>query len=173
MKVFRLSNKRFLPFVHRLILPTGILLLVTFYFLEVQGLEDTRNGVLINPIFWIMVILYPLILWQEWKKFKHQTSETDELKSELEKIEESVDSDEDARMTKKLLAYIIGIGIYLLLVDHIGFVIMTLIFLPTMMWIMGTKSKKILIITPIVVVLIIYFVFIEALGIRFPVWPNL
>lgn len=153
--------------LQRLILPTIIIIAAFLYFLEVQGLKNSDNRLLINPVFWIMLVLYPLIIWHEIKTWKR-------INSNIKQNEDNTYDPETTRpLSKKLSFYMIGIAIYLSLINYLGFVIMTLLFLPTLMFFFGTKSIKILTITPIVVILIIYFIFINLLSLPFPVWPQL
>ncbi|WP_059104274.1 tripartite tricarboxylate transporter TctB family protein [Shouchella shacheensis] len=165
---------------HRLILPTLILCFSITYFIEVKALSS-QDQLLINPIFWVVLFLYLLVIVQECKQWKQKnetlgdvsaTTDINQEKMTLEDAEAITKSEGDARLTKKVFYYMVGIALYLVLVEPLGFVIVTLAFLSVMMRVLGTKSFKVLTTVPITVVLIIYFIFVEALGIPFPVWPS-
>ncbi|PTL38103.1 tripartite tricarboxylate transporter TctB family protein [Alkalicoccus saliphilus] len=156
--------------VHRMLLPTAIFIFITLYFLEVQGLNDSRDRMLITPIYWVMTLMYPIILFQEWEKWKSVENEkVDESKVENdEQVEVDEGSEVDAPLTKKVLSFMLSIFFYLLLVEQVGFVIITLIFIPTLMWLLGTKNWKLLIIMPITVTALLYLLFVTWLGIPLP-----
>lgn len=154
----------FSPFAHRIIVATGILLFALLYLYEIGSLKNPQDKLLVNPVIWIIIILYPIILWQEWRQFKGKQSE--EVQSEETKEDE--DSETSARLTKKIFFFMLSTFGYLILMNYLGFFIMTILFMPLLMWILGTKSKWILIILPIVTTGILYILFDPILGIPLP-----
>lgn len=153
-----------LPFIHRLIVPTGIMLLAVIYFFDVQALKNPQDRLLINPIFWIMVFLYPIILWNEWRNWKSRT------KLDFKSADKGAEPDEyNVKLTKKVALFMLSVALYLATVNFVGFVVMTLMFIPLLMYILGTKSVKLLILIPILATFVLYMLFGFLLGIPLPV----
>ncbi|WP_158736926.1 tripartite tricarboxylate transporter TctB family protein [Alteribacillus sp. YIM 98480] len=157
------NNKTKMQLFHRLFLPALIFIFITIYFLEVQGLDDPRDRMLITPIYWVMAAFFPIILFQEWKNWKAAKPD------KKEKEEEETESYEvDAPLSKKALSFMVSIFLYLFLIEHIGFVLITIIFLPTLMWLLGTKDWKLLVFLPIIVTGALYVLFVIWLEIPLP-----
>lgn len=146
------------PFIHRIIIATSILILAIIYFFDVQDLKNPHDRLLISPVFWIMIVLYPIIIWQEIREARNNKKESDETE----------DDGETYKMTKKIGLFMISIVIYLTLMHYIGFIISTVLFLPALMWILGTKSKVMPIVFSIIVTGVLYLFFDILLGIPLP-----
>lgn len=146
-------------FTHRIIVATVIFLCATYYFVDVQALKNAQDRLLINPVYWIMVALYPVILWQEWKE-RAKTNET--------LVEENEDDESKVTLTKKLFLYMVFIVIYLVGLNYTGFIMTSLLIMPILMIISGAKSKSKIIIVPIVTVFILYMIFGYLLEVPLP-----
>lgn len=150
------------PFAHRVIVATGILLFALLYLYEIGSLKNPQDKLLVNPVIWIMVILYPIILWQEWRQFKQSKSEEETAEDDKES------ADTSAKLTKKIFFFMLSTFGYLILMNYFGFFIMTILYMPLLMWILGTKSKWTLIILPIVTTVVLFVLFDLVLGIPLP-----
>lgn len=73
----------------------------------------------------------------------------------------------------KLVKMIIALGLYVFLMEYLGFIIATIFFLVIAMWLFGERRKKILILLPIMVAIIAYLLFAEAFMIVLPGIPGL
>lgn len=153
-----MPQSRFVLF-QRFLLPTLILMFVTVYFLEVQGLSDPRDRMLITPVFWIMLFSYPIIIFQEWKKWKAPQQESADEEDHYEV---------HAKFTKKVAYFMISIFLYLVLINYLGFILVTLLFLPSLMRLLGTKDWRLLSILPVGVTVTLYLLFVTWLGIPLP-----
>ena len=152
------SEKFFNIFMHRIIVATAILLFAILYLFEIGSLKSVQDKLLVNPIIWIMFLLYPIIIWQDWKEYRKKSS-TEEV---------APDGESSSRMNRKLLFFILSTFVYLLLMDYVGFIIITILYMPFLMWVLGTTSKKTLIILPIVFTVLMYILFNNLLGIPMP-----
>lgn len=152
------------PFVHRIIVATAILAFALFYLFDISDLKNPQDKLLVNPVIWIIVILYPIIIWQEWRTFKEEQPK--EEKTDSQNDENS--SETTTRMTKRIFLFMLTTFVYLLLIDFVGFIITTVLYIPILMWILGTKSKKVLIILPIVTTIALYILFDLLLEIPLP-----
>lgn len=163
-------------FSHKIIVATGILIFTLIYFWDVSSLNNSQDKLLVDPVIWIIILLYPIIIWQEWREKNNKTTEkvgiteqllddadlTDQLENEEEEDEAS------ARLTKKIFYFMLSTLLYLLIMNYLGFVITTIIYMPIIMWILGTKSKKTLILLPIGFTVLLYILFSNLLGIPLP-----
>ena len=134
------------------------------YLYEIGALKNPQDKLMVNPVIWIIIILYPVILWQEWRQFKSRNSEEGQAAED----EENEESETSAKLTKKILFFMLSTFGYLILMNYLGFFIMTILFMPLLMWILGTKSKLTLIILPIVTTVILFVLFDLILGIPLP-----
>lgn len=160
------QNKIFTTFFHRIVIATGILLFTIFYFMETNSLQNPQDKLLINPVILIMVLLYPIIIWQEWREHK---KEQKEVKDESELSEEGESDDESsAKLTRKVFLFMLLTLLYLLVIEYVGFIITTVIYMPVLMYVLGTKSKKILITLPVIFTILLYLLFNNMLGIPLP-----
>ncbi|MEI3606478.1 tripartite tricarboxylate transporter TctB family protein [Pseudogracilibacillus sp. SE30717A] len=148
------------PFVHRIIVATSILIFTLLYLFEISSLKNAQDKLLVNPVIWIIFLLYPIIIWQEWRE-KRKKETTHEATNEAE-------SEASSRLSKKVFLFMISTLLYLVLMNYIGFIISTIAFMPFLMWVLGTSSKKILIILPIATTVVLYLLFNNLLGIPLP-----
>jgi putative tricarboxylic transport membrane protein len=73
----------------------------------------------------------------------------------------------------KVLPVIVTLVFYVLLMDALGFVISTIVFLVAALWVFGERRKKMLIGVPIVTALAVYFLFTKVFMIVLPEAPFL
>ncbi|WP_339182039.1 tripartite tricarboxylate transporter TctB family protein [Oceanobacillus sp. FSL W7-1293] len=156
-------GKFFNAFVHRVIVATGILIFSVVYLVDISSLNSAQDKLMVNPIIWIIILLYPLIIWKEWKEWKEVKQSADTGEKESDEVDES-----SAKLSKKVFLFMLSTLIYLVLMNYLGFLIMTIIYVPTLMWILGTTSKKVLIILPIAFTLLLFYLFNNLLGIPIP-----
>lgn len=153
------------PFVHRVIIATLIFLFVLIYLFDVSNLNYQQDTLMVKPILWIMMVLYPIVIWQEWRSAKKQNAEKKETGNEKAESEED---DTSTRLSKKVILFMVFTFAYLILMNYIGFIISTIIYMPALMWVFGTKSKKMLIALPIATAFLLFFLFNNLLGIPLP-----
>jgi len=159
------SNKKITPFIHRVLVATLILFFVIIYYLDISSLKDSQDKLLVNPVIWLVIILYPIIIWQEWKEKRKRDMKHEET---LETHEVDEDDETSVTLSKKVFLFMISTLLYLILINYVGFIISTILFMPSLMLILGTKSKKIVIILPIITTVVLYFLFNNLLGIPLP-----
>lgn len=151
------KTKLITPFIHRIILATAIIVLAAIYFIDVQDLKNPNDRLMIDPIFWIMLILYPVILFMEWRDFKKNQTEAEEVEDE-----DSYD------FTKRIGLFMVAVIIYLVALYYVGFIISTVLFLPSLMWILGTESKVKPLIIAVVATALMFMLFDLLLGVPLP-----
>ncbi len=170
------QGKIFTVFSHKIIVATGILILTLLYFIDVSSLNNPEDKLLVNSVIWIIILLYPIIIWQEWREKNNKTSEkagiTEQLLDDVnltdQQGEESDDEETSARLNKRIFYFMLSTFLYLVIMNYLGFIITTIIYMPILMLILGTTSKKILIILPIVFTILLYILFNNLLGIPLP-----
>ena len=130
----------------------GILLLVFTF-----QLPKIPDGAKMYPIVLIVasacLVLVSLVI--NIKKYK------------LEIVEDSVEQTSIGGK-KAIVIYIIFIGVYILLMDKIGYIVSTYLFTLLSLIYLKVRSKKVLIILPIALTGIIYFVFTSVLHVMLP-----
>ena len=160
-----MGNERTMMLVNRLMAPSLIFLFVLIYYFEVRDLSES-NLLLIKPIFWIMVVLFPVVVLMEIKKWKNTAIE------QADEPEGETDFDENyelkSKVTPKLLIYMASIALYLFLLPYLGFILVSFLFLPSLMYALGTKNIKLLVLIPIIVIAVVYLLFDTWLGIPLP-----
>lgn len=155
------------PFGHRIIVATGILLFSIIYLIDIETLKNSQDKLLVNPVIWIIIILYPIILWQEWREWKRE-KEKETLQSQVKADDGDEEDETSAKLTKKIFYFMVSTMLYLALMNYLGFAIMTLVFMPVLLWILGTKSKRVLIFLPIITTFVLFMLFDYLLGIPLP-----
>ncbi|GAA0355700.1 tripartite tricarboxylate transporter TctB family protein [Bacillus horti] len=152
--------------LNRFIVATLIIVLAGIYFIDVQSLPNVRDKVLISPIFWIMLVFYPIILWQEWRTWKAKERAQ---QNKATNTKEEPEADEvEGKLSKKIVLFMGSIALYLALITSIGFVILTPVFLFALMYILGTRSWKVLLSVSLITTVLLYIFFVIWLGIPLP-----
>lgn len=155
------QRKLFSHFSHRIIVATGILIFTLIYFVDVSSLNNPQDRLMVSPVIWIIIILYPIIIWQEWKENKKR-------KNDEQLQEQSEDDETSAKLNKRILLFMVSTLVYLAVMSYLGFIISTIIYMPFLMWVLGTKSKKVLVVLPIAFTILLFFLFNNLLGIPLP-----
>lgn len=68
----------------------------------------------------------------------------------------------------KRLALVVAIVIYIVAMNFVGFRISTFLFATATLWILGERSKRLLFVMPIVLSLVLYYLFEMAFSVRLP-----
>lgn len=71
--------------------------------------------------------------------------------------------------TIRLFVFIVSIGVYLVIMEWLGFIITTLVFIAGMMFYLGVRSKKLMVLVPVCLTMLIYLMFDVWLSITLPV----
>lgn len=140
----------------KMALPTVVLVWAASYYVEVMGYSE-KNHRLIQPVFWIMVLLYiinGITDYREWKSTKTEQAE---------------DTSSPKPFDRKIIAVIVAMVAYVVLLNIFGFVISTLLFVAAVLFLMGERRWYLLIGIPIALVAVLYVVFRIALSIPLPI----
>lgn len=150
-----------LSLVQRIIMPTLAMIWATMYFFEVMQLSD-KNHYLINPVFYVMAILYIVNTINDVKKWNKERS-IDEKKKVVTK---SKTNNKDVILIGMVV--IISV-VYLMIMPKLGFVISTYLFLLAQLIVLKSDNKIMILALPIVLTGILYYAFTQLLGIPLPV----
>lgn len=149
----------------KMALPTIVLIWAASYYVEVMGYSE-KNHKLIQPVFWVIVLLYIIngvTDYREWKA--SQKDKADQPAQPKEKLSlEAL----DWNGTGKIVAAIAAMVIYVAMLDILGFVISTLLFVAAILFVMGERRWFLLVGVPTVLDIILYVVFRIALSIPLP-----
>lgn len=140
----------------KMALPTVVLVWAASYYVEVMGYSE-KNHRLIQPVFWIMVLLYVIngiTDYREWKSTQTEPAE---------------DTSSPKPFDRKIIAVIVAMVAYVVLLNIFGFVISTLLFVAAVLFLMGERRWYLLIGIPIALVAVLYVVFRIALSIPLPI----
>ena len=135
------------------IVPLVIAVATAVFFLGVRGAEPI-DLVFINPLILFISILLAIVLFKI-------------VRNPSLKLADVVDK-------KPVRSSALFIGLMLLLLiglGWIGFFVSLFLFQVAGMWILGVREKKLLLIVPLGVLVGVYLVFIQLLGLHFPVSP--
>src|SRR5699024_12464485 len=110
------------PFVHRIIAATLILLFTIIYIIDASALENSQDPLLVIPVLWILVLLYPIIIWQEWRAAKKQEAEQ---QADAD-AEGDAENDTCLEHSQQGLLRMIASFIYLIFVNFSGWLISAL-----------------------------------------------
>ncbi|MEW8957671.1 MAG: tripartite tricarboxylate transporter TctB family protein [Moorella sp. (in: firmicutes)] len=72
---------------------------------------------------------------------------------------------------KRIIVSLISIIIYMLLIEPLGFTLSSFLFLFFLIWYLGRYNVLLIILLALITSVIIYFLFIQFLGLTFPVGP--
>lgn len=138
-----------------LIIPLLIFLYSLSYFWEVNLLPNKIDLLLIRPIFFILVLAIIIHVILQFRTYKTKTN----VKQTEEK--EQIN-------WKKTIYFCLSTVLYVFLLESIGFIILTLVYMVVLMWGLGVRSKKALILTPLISVFSIYISLELLLSIKLP-----
>lgn len=68
----------------------------------------------------------------------------------------------------KILSIVLALAVYVVLMEHTGFIPSTIIFLVAAMYLFGERRKKTLAVVPVVTALVVYYLFSKAFMIVLP-----
>lgn len=143
----------------KMALPTIVLIWATSYYVEVMG-YSVKNHRLIQPVFWVMALLYIIngvTDYREWKSVKTEPASQPTEKS-------PVNRNHGARV-----AAVIGIMVaYVALLGFLGFLVSTLLFAGAILYLMGERKWYKIAGLPLVLVIALYLIFRVGLSIPLP-----
>lgn len=145
--------------IQRTIVPTIAMIWATAYFFEVLKLP-AENGHLIRPAFYIMLILYIINTTTDimkWKKSKTLDKATGK----------GMDSDSKNKLITLGITFLVTL-IYVSFMNTLGFIISTIIYLFVELYILKTKNKFVLFGLPIILSLVVFFMFTEGFSVPLP-----
>jgi len=140
-----------------LIFPLLVLSFCTAYLMQSSKIFSNLTMILVRITFYAIVVFTFLVL-------KEEIQITSEKKTDSQEAPNNFFADK----RKRIWFFIIGMGAYIVLLDKLGFILSTLFFTSIMMNILGIKDKKILILLPVCLVTIIYFMFSKWLMVPLP-----
>lgn len=154
-----------IKFIKKMFIPSLILLWATYYFLEVKKLPE-KNAILIQPVFILLVVFYFVNLFIDYK----------ETKAEAAMQAEQVTDSEQQMQTKtpaekknyRLVAVFALLLMSVVLIEPLGFLITIPLLVASILWIMDVRRWIPLIIMPLVLTAIVYFVFGVFLNVPLP-----
>lgn len=125
----------------------------TFYYFEVRSLPNPEiNMLLIKPIYFILLVSVILFLsiqvYGSLKKNRSSHESANEQSNPFEKLD-----------LRKSFSFAITTILYIFLIEHIGFVVMTVLYMIILGLLIGIRSKLTLILVPTILVITIYIVF--------------
>jgi hypothetical protein len=72
----------------------------------------------------------------------------------------------------KLLPIVGVMAFYVITMEHLGFIISTIVFLVCSLYLFGERRKKMLVAVPLITAVIVYFLFTKAFMIVLPAWGE-
>lgn len=145
--------------IQRTIVPTIAMIWATMYFFEVSKLPP-KNGYLIRPAFYIMLLLYVINTatdFIQWKKRR------DSGKEEAVKMS----AEEKSNLFTLGITFLITV-VYVGLMSTLGFIISTIVYLFTELYILKTKNKLVLFALPVILSIVVFFMFTEGFSVPLP-----
>lgn len=145
------------------IIPVFILIYSTVYFFEVYSLPRAEiNMLLIKPVYYLLtifiIIYFLIIVFNKLRKNKNITNNQEETNDESnEKIN-----------YKKTAVFFITTILYVFLLDYIGFIISSLVYMVYLMYYLGVKRYSLILIVPVSVVGLLFLSVEIWLNIRLP-----
>lgn len=142
-----------MAYIQKCIIPTLITIYALSYLLEVSG-QNPTDQTLIRPVVVLLVALYVINTVKDIKETRKS------IKDEKAKLEFA--------KYKKIVFLVSSCVVFFLIVEKIGFIISSILFCFTTLYILGVNNKKTIIIFPIVFSLIVYFIFSRGFGVPVP-----
>lgn len=143
----------------KMALPTIVLAWAATYYVEVMG-YSAKNHRLIQPVFWVMVLLYVINGITDYREWKKEQAQEGEKPSALKNL--------DREKAVRVVSVVAVMAIYVAVLGLLGFVISTLLFAGVVLFIMGERKWYKLVGIPLVLALFLYVVFRLALSIPLP-----
>ena len=142
-----------MQFIQKTIIPFGILVWACIYFNEIRS-QSIEDQMFIRPVFYLLIVLFIVNGINDFRNFKKSSKAASESKC-----------DENS---KNVIGFIMLVLAYLLLVSYVGFIITSVVFLLSCLWLFGIKNKVILAFMPIGVSLFLYVLFAVWFGVPLP-----
>ncbi|MDD3203911.1 MAG: tripartite tricarboxylate transporter TctB family protein [Pygmaiobacter massiliensis] len=143
----------------KMALPTIVLIWAGAYYIEVMG-YSVKNHRLIQPIFWIMALLYIINGVTDYRAYQRRKSEAPPVLTKKDPVNRE-------HMTRVLAIIGIMAG-YVALLKFLGFVISTFLFGGAILYFMGEKKWYKVVGIPLVLVTALYLIFRIGLSIPLP-----
>ncbi|MFB0972845.1 MAG: tripartite tricarboxylate transporter TctB family protein [Neofamilia sp.] len=145
--------------IQRTIVPTIAMIWATAYFFEVSKLP-AENGYLIRPAFYIMLLLYVINTTTEYMEWKKK-------KATEKNVARKMNPEEKNNLIVLGITFLITV-VYVGLMSKLGFIISTIIYLFLQLYILKTKNKLVLFGLPIILSLVVFFMFTEGFSVPLP-----
>ena len=143
----------------KMALPTIVLFWAVSYYVEVMA-YSVKNHRLIQPIFWVMAVLYIINGITDYREWKQIQAGRQSGQAENKLI--------SSRQTVKVAAVIIVMAAYVALLGLLGFVTSTFLFAGAVQYLMGERKWYRVVCIPLVLVAFLYLVFRIGLSIPLP-----
>ncbi len=140
-----------------LIFPLMVILFCVAYLVQSSGIYAKLTMILVRITFYAIVVFFLFVLKEEIQITSREKTDSQESSGKLV-----------TNKSKRIWFFIIGMGIYIIMIGKIGFTFSTLLFTSIMMSILGIKDKKTLVVVPACLVIIIYFMFNKWLMVPLP-----
>lgn len=140
--------------------PTIAMIWATIYFFEVSRLP-AKNGYLIRPVYYIMLSLYIVNTITDFLQWKRVSSK------EEKKVNKETKPDSINNLITIGVVFIVTI-IYVSIMKTLGFVVSTTIYLFVELYILKTKNKLVLFGLPIILTLVVFFMFTKGFSVPLP-----
>lgn len=119
-------------YFRKLLIPTGIILWSTWYYIEVMGKPKTAH-VLVQPLFYLLLILYALICYTDYKEHFNGKSQSHDAADKARPQEK--------RTAVVTLGCMIAATAYLISMPYLGFIFSTIVFLAASFCFLGARYK--------------------------------
>lgn len=142
-----------LQIAQRIGIPFILLFLAAVYFLEVKG-GKAQDLMLIKPVFYLMVLLFCVNAITDLRDIMRQKGRILSAKADP---------------LTRILPFA-GLAIFLVAVlPYAGFCISSIVFLFLVLFMFKVESKAVLVLMPLIVSTVLYFLFVYAFGVELPV----
>ena len=131
-----------------LIFPFIVLLFCVAYLIQSRDIFPNLTMILVRITFYAIVVFSLFV-------FKEEIQITTEKETDSQQSSPRLFTDK----SRKIWFFIIGMGIYIVMINQIGFIFSTLLFVSMIMYMLGIREKKILILLPVCLVILIYLMF--------------
>ena len=142
----------FFKLLSPLFVPTMVVAFSIAYYMESWEVTS-NNKLLIKPICFLIVLLYIYFIYQEYTKQKL------EIKQEKSSNVERTAISSHQIMLSKSVIIVVMTGIYVLLIQYLGFIITSIMFMGGMLYTLNVKNKWIIAIYSVLSTIILYFAF--------------
>lgn len=135
-----------------------------YYFFDVQGLPNLQERLIIQILFWGLMILLVIEASRTIYKIRKEQEDQNEENQNRASINELLKK----WLINKPVMLMAGIGSYIYLFPKVGYFITSLVFLALFNYLLGSRKIWELTFLPASVLIFIYFIFVFLLDIRLP-----